>query len=122
MKILIFFLLLSNLSWGQVTYTSPLTQHWPTLFTTEFEEVERSIWFYPDEVVIVTGTKQGKEIQTLLVEDVEYSDQGMRLDCISKDSTAITVVVPYQKRVEIIDIYKPSPKTGEIVQVRLHVD
>ena len=77
MKILVLFLLLSNLTWGQVTYTSPLTQHWPTLFTTEFEEVDRPIWFYPDEVVLITGTKEGKEIQTLLVKDVDYSEQEM---------------------------------------------
>ncbi|SDL72133.1 hypothetical protein SAMN04488034_10919 [Salinimicrobium catena] len=116
------FFFLSTLTWGQETYTSPLTQYWPTLFTTEFKEVNRKIFFDPNSITIISETAEGKEIEIFHIQEVKIIEDTFTYFCLTKNKRKVTIAVPQQERVEIIDLYRLSLESGEEVQFRFHVD
>ena len=108
---------------GQIKLTSPMTQYWPTMFTTEYKEVDRTVWFEADKITIVSETPTGKEFEALQVISFENKNTAFVFHCTSRDGTkAVSVVLPYRRNAKVIDVYRISPKTMEEVQVRLHLE
>ena len=116
------FLLFPIATWSQVVrFTSPITQTWPTIFTTDFEEVHRTISFDIDEVMIITETEIGKEFRKLQILSVENIEGDLIFYCTDMSNTKrITIALPEHQ--EYIDIYEPSIRTDEEIQLRIHID
>lgn len=119
---IILFLLSSSTSWTQVAqFTSLVTQTWPTLFTTDFEEVDRSIFFNIEEVTITTTTATGKDFEVFQILSVESIKGDLKFNCTNRNNTQkITIILPEEQN--FIDIYELSLTTGEEIQTRIHVD
>lgn len=125
MRSLILFLLVFSATikiYGQITYTSPITQTWPNLFETNFEDIKRTLYFEIKLITIVTETSEGKVIERLEIQDFQKVQESLLFFCLTPAEEKVTVVMPPQEKVEIIDLYRRSPKTGEEMQVRFHVD
>lgn len=116
------FLIFSTICWGQGIFTSPLTQHRPSLSTTEFEEVNRKISFDSDTITIVTETVEGKEIETFYIQEKRMLDETLTYFCLTRDKRKVTIAVPYQEEIEIIDLYKKNSETGEDMHIRFHIN
>lgn len=116
--IFLLFLFISCLCRGQTTYVSPLTQHWPSIFTTEYREIDRSITVEANSIIIATKTSEGKDIQTLLIREIGSVDGNTVFTCTSARNEEITLIIPPRERIEFMDIYKRSPRTGEEIQLR----
>ena len=126
MKVSVFLIILfctTAICRGQVSFTSTYTQTWPTLFTTEVDEVERSIWIDAYEIIIITGTPNGKDIEKLEIKRYEEGESADTFYCTSQSSKEpVTVVIPAEEKIRVIDLYRISPKTREEIQIRLHVN
>ena len=127
MRAIIFFLVILSCTIaeavGQVKLTSPVTQYWPTMFTTKYKEVDRTVWFEADKITIVSKTPTGKEFEALQVISFENNDTEFVFHCTSRDGTKpVSVVLPYRRSSKVIDVFRISPKTMEEVQVRLHLE
>lgn len=121
--VVLFIFLLSDLAGAQSLFHSPYTQHWPTIFTSEYEEVERSISIGNDEIRIITETPGGKEVQTYLINDIQVNRDNIVYQCRSRNGNApATLVMPLQKEIRHLDLYFYSPKLGEEVQTRFLID
>ena len=116
------FLLFSCLSRGQITYTSTYTQLWPSLFTTEYQEIKRSITVDAGSITIASQIPGGKDIQELLIEDVHLNDENTVYSCITKDRRKIVLIIPPREKIKFIDLYKTLPDTGEEIQLRFLLD
>lgn len=114
--------LLSMTVYGQITYTSPITQTSPNLFETKFEDIHRTLYFEIKTITIVTEKPEGKVIETFVIQDFQKVEEDLIFFCLTRTNENITVVIPPQEKVEIIDLYRRSPETGGDVQVRFHVD
>ena len=121
---LIILLLFSSLSTvtGQISFTSPVTQNWPGLFTTDFEEINRSIWITDVEISIITETLQGKEVEVYIIQALKDEEQKIIFHCTSRSGRPVTFVIPYENGFSTIDLYQVSVKTGEEIQLRYHLD
>ena len=84
MKHMIFLLLIAPLiSSGQIVYTSPFTESYPTIFTSKVEEINRRITFEPSTVSIATEKERGKEIGVLTVQEVVHNEGPVSIFCTS---------------------------------------
>ncbi|NJY62523.1 hypothetical protein HC174_07090 [Salinimicrobium sp. CDJ15-81-2] len=108
-------------AFSQSTYTSSYTQTWPTIFNTHVEEVKRSISFEENAIILATETKSGKEMETFLIRNIEQNDEITEYSCLTRDNYRITILKPL-RNLMFIDIYRPSAKSGEEIQLRLHLD
>jgi hypothetical protein len=106
----------------QAVYTSYFTESFPTIFRSHIEEVNRQITFDPNSVTIATEMNQGKEIEVLTVQKVSYTDGLLQILCTTRNNRQVTIVLPEQEKVEIIDYYARDPKTKEEYQLRFHVE
>lgn len=124
MKKVIFLLYLFTLPSGaqEFKFHSPLTQISPEVFPSSFEEVERILYFDGHSIIITTVTSEGKEFESFDIQEISSLEQGLVFFCLSGNEEKITIVIPHQEKIEIIDLYRRSHKTGEQVQVRFHVD
>lgn len=126
MKFLLCILMLSlslSTSFGQVKLHSSYTQYWPTLFTTDFDEIDREIWIENDKITIITKFSGAKEIEILRVESFENKENRMIFNCTSRNgSPKSTLINPNPTRASVLDIYQVSPKSGEEEQIRFHLD
>ncbi len=109
---------------GQVfTYTSPLTQFWPANNYTDIEYVDRTLSIEPETITLATQTPTGQIIEVYTILEVKENNDDIRFLCSNKaDTFLITVIIPHQQKIEIVDIYRPSPTTGETEQIRLWID
>ena len=119
--ILLFFSSLSAAT-GQISFTSPVTQYWPGLFTTDFKEINRSIWITDEEVSIISETLQGKKVEVYKIRSLEDEEQKIIFHCTSRSGRPVTFVVPYRNSFSTNDLYRISEKTGEEIQIRFHLD
>jgi hypothetical protein len=119
--ILLFFSSLSAAT-GQISFTSPVTQYWPGLFTTDFKEINRSIWITDEEVSIISETLQGKEVEVYKIRSLEDEEHKIIFHCTSRSGRPVTFIVPYKSGFSTIDLYQVSEKTGEEIQLRYHLD
>lgn len=123
LKIFILLLFISATGFGQSLFHSPYTQHWPTIFTTEYEEIDRSISIGNEEIIIVSETATGKEIQTYLIEDIKVNSDHITYQCSSRDGNyPARLVIPLQKEIRRIDLYQYSRKLREEIQTRFLID
>lgn len=118
----VLFLLSSFTNWAQIVhFTSPITQTWPTLFTTDFKEVERIVFFDIEEVTITTETAIGKDFKVFQILSVESINGDLKFNCTDRNKILkITIILPEEQN--FIDIYEPSLTTGEEIQTRIHID
>lgn len=100
------------LSYSQ-TYTSPYTQHFPSGI---IEEINRTITFQDSEVQIITETLEGKDIYTLVIQEVSSEliegsgGEELILNCVTTDGKfPTTIKIPYQEKIELINGIEPSP-------------
>lgn len=108
---------------GQTKYFSPITQFSPNLISTTFEDIDRNIYIDSKEVLIMTKTPSGRDIQSLIVESIEQLADGIVYHCKSKDRKFPTWVwIPTQQKVEIIDVFQPSLPNAESKHIRFHID
>ena len=104
-------------------FTSPITQVWPTIFTTKFEDVNRTLFIEPASITLTTETEEGKLFEKYIIQEIKEGENDLRFLCSNQAGTSlITVIIPLQKKIEIIDIYRPSPTSGETEQIRLWVN
>lgn len=125
MKLKLFLLLLFATASGfaQSLFHSPYTQHWPTIFTTEYQEIDRSISIGNEEIIIVSESATGKEIQTYLIENIEINTNNIAYLCKSRDGNSVArLVLPLKKEITRIDLYQYSPQLGEEIQTRFLID
>ena len=108
-------------AFSQSIYRSSFTQTWPTIFNSRVEEVKRSISFEENAIILATETKSGKEIETFLIRKIEQNDEVTEYSCLTRENYGITIIKPL-RNLMFIDIYRPLAKTGEEVQLRLHLD
>lgn len=122
MYISLVFLLLPFLSCWQIVYTSPFTHTYPNIFTSSIEDVNRNITFEPNTITIATETAQGKEIEILTVREVLHYEGKVSMFCTTRNNRHVTIALPEQERVEIIDYFSQDPKTKEDYQLRFYVE
>ncbi|MCC8361005.1 hypothetical protein [Salinimicrobium sediminilitoris] len=108
--------------YSQAVYSSYYTESFPTIFRSQINKVNRQITFDPNAVTIATEVKGGKEIQVLTVQEVNYNEGVVQIFCTNRNDQKVTIVLPEQEKVEIIDYYALHPKTGEEYQLRFHVE
>ncbi|UZH56333.1 hypothetical protein JRG66_05570 [Salinimicrobium tongyeongense] len=94
------------------TYTSPYTQHLPSGI---IEDINRTITFSESEVQIITETPEGKDLYVLRIQQVtsEFLKGSAGEDtiflCVTRDGKFPTTIrIPYQEKIEIIDVIEPS--------------
>lgn len=112
MKILliIFINLLTCIIYGQ-TYTSPLTQHFPS---SEIETINRVISFEPETITITSGTPRGEDVQvfTILQKEDRIIDSigtSTVYTCTSLDGRFTTyLILPKVETPEFIDAIQPK--------------
>lgn len=108
---------------GQEVFYSPFTQTFPTIFKSEIEDINRKIYFEPNTITIATDTKEGKEIEVLVIQATNTVNGNLVFLCQNKSKQKITIAIPEeQKQVEVIDYYYRSSKTNEEIQLRFHVE
>ncbi|WP_282017755.1 hypothetical protein [Salegentibacter mishustinae] len=124
MKTLCFILLLvPSYFLGQEAYHSSLTETYPNIYRSEFKWVDRRIVFEPNDVTIVTETKQGKDFEVLNIQETQLVDDRLILICKNRSKRKITIVFPKgQEEFLYIDYYYRSLTTNEEIQVRLHIE
>ncbi|MFV8839162.1 hypothetical protein [Salinimicrobium soli] len=108
---------------AQAIFTSPITQEYPTIFTTDFKDINRNLFIEPETITLTTDTEDGKIIDVFDV--IEIKDEGglLKFLCVTRTGEKlVTVIIPVQEKIEIIDIYRPSSVTGEVEQIRLWVN
>ncbi|WP_424494117.1 hypothetical protein [Salinimicrobium sp. GXAS 041] len=124
MKKVIFLLLLFTLPAGaqELIFQSPLTQTSPEVFPSQFEEIDRILYFDSHSITITTVTSEGKEFESFDIQEISSLEQGLFFFCLTGNEEKITIIIPHQEKIEIIDLYRRSPETGEELCVRFHVD
>lgn len=119
----LFFLLFTRTLFAQVTYTSYYTQSFPTIFTTEIMDVNRTIIFESETITITTEVEGGKEIEVLDIEKHDLTNGAFTFFCKNRNNRNITIAIPdNQEEIELIDYYYRSPKTNEKIQLRFYVE
>lgn len=123
LKFFLLLLLITASGYGQSLFHSPYTQHWPSIFTTEYEEIDRSISIGNEEIIIISESATGKEIKTYLIEDIEVNSDNITYQIKSRDGNfPARLVIPLQKEIRRMDLYQHSRKLGEEVQTRFLID
>ncbi len=112
MKLSLLLLMLPLICVSQ-TYTSPYTQHFPSGV---IEEITRTIIIQESDVYITTETPEGKDIYILKIEEVTSeltegsAGEDIIFHCATRDGKFPTTIrIPYQEKIEIIEIKEPSP-------------
>lgn len=122
MRILFLFLFLtSSLGWSQEVFKSPYTQSWPDIFNSRIDEVDRSISVGHSEIVIITQKDNIKEVETFVVQKIIEKNNVVVFECLTKEREPARVIIPLKKEIDIIDVFKPSEKTGEEEHLRFYV-
>lgn len=117
------FLLVPCTFFGQDVYYSPFTETFPNIYRSEFEKINRRIFFEPYDITIVTETQYGKDIEILNIQETRYIDDRFILLCKNKSKRKITIALPEEyEQLLYIDYYYRSPTTNEKIQVRFHVE
>lgn len=124
MKKVIFLLFLFTLPAGaqELIFHSPLTQTSPEQYPSKIEEIDRTIYFNSSSIIIATVTTEGKDFETYDIQEISSLEQGLVFYCLSVKKEKITILLPHQEKIEIIDLYRRSQETKEEVHVRFHVD
>ena len=121
--VLLCFMMICSVKGQVYTFTSPLTQFWLADNYTDFEYIDRTLDIEPETITLVTETPTGKLIEVYTILEVKEGIDDIRFLCSNKaDTFLITVVIPRQQKIEIVDIYRPSTTTGNTEQIRLWVD
>lgn len=84
--------------------------------------MEYTIIFEPQTITITTEVKGGKEIEVLDIEGHNTQDGSITFFCVSRGHQKITIAIPKQEQVEVIDYYYYSPERQEETQLRFHVE
>ena len=113
--------LMSSTAWSQKVFTSPYTKSWPNIFQSRIDEINRSISIGHSEIVIITRTPKAKEVETLQVEKIEEKNTTIVFYCLTRTGQSAKVIVPNKKEIKLIDVFKPSEKTGEEEHLRFYV-
>lgn len=104
-------------------YYSPLTETYPNIYRSEFENIERRIVLEPNDVTIVTETQRGKDIEVLNIQEIKFVDNRLLLQCQNRSKRKVTIILPEeQEQLFYIDYYYRSPTTNEEIQIRLHLE
>ncbi len=106
---------------SQSIYTSSYTQTWPTIFNSKVEKIDHRISFEENAISLAKETGSGKEIETFFIQEIQQNEISVKYICLTRGNEKVMVVKPLRK-LTYIDIYRPSAKTGEEVQFRLHLN
>ena len=108
---------------SQDIYTSPITQYYPDSIPTKFEDVKRSLEIGPNIISLITTTDQGKLFETYSIVERNEGPKDVRFLCTSRNGkNLVTVIIPIQEKIEILDIYRRSNTTGKVEHLRLWLD
>ncbi len=80
-----------------------------------------SIWEQENQIIIILDTEEGKAFQTLFIQDVDVVNGELVYFRKSIDNQKITISIPHQEKIEIIDLHKYSQEDDEIM-LRFHLD
>ena len=104
-------------------YYSPLTETYPNIYRSKFENIERRIVLEPNDVTIVTETQRGKDIEILNIQETRIVDKRLRLICTNRSKRKIKIVFPReQEEFLYLDYYYRSTPTNEEIQIRIHLE
>ncbi len=109
------------LAWTQKVYNSPVTQTWPSIFKSNYQEINRTIAFEENAIILGTENFKGKEFETLYIRKIERTDEEIIYTCRTSGNKSATVIIPAVETVNRIDLFKASSKTGEEIQYRFHI-
>ncbi|WP_029035853.1 hypothetical protein [Salinimicrobium xinjiangense] len=123
-RIIIWILMLSPaLVIGQTTFTSPLTQHNPESIPTTFEDIERTLEINSENITLTTTMDDGKLFEVYDILEKKDGLEDVRFLCSSRNKeNLVTVIIPNQKKIEILDIYRRSDTTWKVEHLRLWLD
>lgn len=108
---------------GQEVYYSFLTETYPNIYRSEFKWIDRRIVFEPNDVTIVTETKQGKNIEVFNIQEINFIDDKLILLCKNRSKRKVTIVLPEeQEELLFLDYYYRSRTNNEEIQIRLHLE
>jgi hypothetical protein len=94
---------------GHEVYYSPLTETYPNIYRSKFENIERRIVLEPNEVTIVTETQRGKDIEILNIQEIKFVDNRLILQCQNRSKRKVTIILPEeQEQLFYIDYYYRS--------------
>ena len=111
--VIILLLIVPNV-WGQTTYTSPFTQVFPSGL---IEEISRSITITEKEILIISDTPEGKDIQSLLIQQKELNEDNLpEYFCTSQDGLFTTVVVLNLNDPPYLEVFQPLLNEPEMVR------
>lgn len=122
---LLIFVSYSQFTLGQVTYTSPITQHFPS---TELEKINRIIKFTKDTVFINSETPYGWQTKKYVVN--QFSVHTFPVNglcdffvCSSLDNIYTTYFqIPLSDKVEFIEVVEPKQFYRSENRYRLLID
>lgn len=127
MKYIIFFIIIfyTQLCLSQVTYTSPITEHFPS---TELEHINRTIQFTKDTVFIKSETPYGFQTKKYVVN--QYSVHTFPVNglcefyvCSSLDNIYTTYFqIPILEKVLFIEVVEPRQFYRSENRYRLLID
>ena len=106
---------------AQSVYTSRITQTWPTIFNTEYHQIERTISIEENAISIGTQTTRGKEFQLYYIQKIDLENNALTYYCLTGGNERVTIKVPSEGKGGFIDLFRKSRKSGEEVQERYHV-
>jgi hypothetical protein len=108
---------------AQTVFTSPITQYYPDSIPTKFEDVNRSLEIGSETISLMTIRDDGKLFETYSIIERKEGPQDVRFLCSSRNGEdLVTVIIPIQEKIEIIELYRRSDATGKVEQLRLWVD
>lgn len=120
--IVVVFLILNSFMLGaQEVYKSSITQTWPSIFKSDYQEINRTISFEENAIIIGTEVSRGKEFEILYIREVVVDDGNLVYKCMTANNNSVTIAIPAKGMVHKIDLYRKSPKSGEEIQMRFHV-
>lgn len=109
--ILLLMLGIAPVAIGQ-TYTSPFTQYFPS---GQVEIINRTIEIDKENFTIITDTDTGKDIQMLIIKEVEKFSEGIIYKCTSLDGVVPTIATYFpNNEAPFMSIIQPKSQYTEI--------
>ncbi|MDT0685930.1 hypothetical protein [Autumnicola psychrophila] len=118
---ILLFLFVENL-FCQAIFNSYFTESYPSIFTSQTDNINRQITFGSNRITIATKIEGGKEIQVLTVQEVHSREGTLTFVCTSSNGRKVTIDLPEQEQVNKINYYTREPGTREEYQLTFYVE
>ncbi|MDT0647771.1 hypothetical protein RM545_13810 [Zunongwangia sp. F260] len=117
---ILLFLFAENL-FSQTVFNSYFTESYPSIFTSQTDNINRRITFGSNLITIATKIEGGKEIEVLTVQEVRSREGTLTFICTSSNGRKVTIDLPEQEQVNKINYYTREPGMKEEYQLTFYV-